>query len=111
MQLDQAADQVETEAEPAERAASGIPGLYEDLEDMWQQIRRDALAVVANADHEHVTWPIDRDRERDVPSRGRVLDGVVEQVGHHLRQAGLVAEHPARRLGQLDRELVLALLE
>ena len=84
------------------RSGRGGRGLREHVEELRQELRRDADAVVPHATT--ASSPTLRACTRSGRPVG-VLGGVVQQVGEHLRQAHRVGlERPAR--GQLHAELV-----
>ena len=72
--------------------------LHEQVEHARQQLRRDADAVVAHADH-RARRPRARPRRRIRPPPVGVLGRVVEQVDDDLREPHRVAVEPQRRLG------------
>ncbi len=95
----------EPDAEPAVRALERTVALYEHVEDIFQHFAVDADARVG--DHDRDLLAVYRGGQRDVSAGGRVLVGVVEQVGDHLRQArGIDVEIDVFRR-QHDHQLVL----
>ena len=104
VQLDQVAHDGEPEAEPAVAARGGAVELAEAVEDVRQELGRDAGAVVGDDDLDVGVDPLEADL--DLPRLGRELDGVREQVPHHLLQASGIARHrPGERIdhpAQLD---------
>ena len=71
--------------------ARGAPvRLLEALEHVGQDVRRNPDSVVAHRQAHHA--PAAGDDEVDASSGGRELDGVRQQVPHHLLQAPRVAE-------------------
>ena len=99
----------EADPEAALRAVRRAVGLREQVEHVRQQLRVDAAAVVAHLRPRLAA--VDRDREHDAPARRRVLGRVVEQVDEHLDQPRAVALDRHRRVRQLHRQCVLALLD
>ncbi len=89
VQLDDVAHDREPDAEPAVRARGRRVVLAEALEDVRQKVRVDTGAGVV---HDQLQVRVDSS-ENDVHASafGRELDGVREQVPHHLLQALVVA--------------------
>ncbi len=90
----------EPEPGAAELARGGAVGLGEVLEDALLRLGRDAGAGVLHADLHRgagVGFLTQRDAHQHLAAGGE-LDGVAEQVGHHLAQAEGVAAQRERRL-------------
>ena len=95
VELDQVADDGEPETEAAAPPRRGAVGLAERLEDVWQEARRDALAGVGDANLRLAAGL--NDVHVDAPAGRGELDGVREEVPHHLLEAVGVAEDGDRR--------------
>ena len=104
VQLDEALDHGEPDAEAALAAIKGALALGEELEHMRQQLRVDADAVVAYGDHGLAA--VGGGAELDAAAFAGVLGAVVEQVADHLREAREIAVHPDRRAWQVDEQRV-----
>ena len=104
MQLHEAPNDGEPDAQPALAAIEPAVTLREHLEDVRQELRLDADSVVAHANADAAA--VGRDVQLDVAAVGRVLGGVVQHVAEDLAQAREVAEHPDRRVGHVDRQRV-----
>ena len=89
---------------PCERSTRAL-GLGEQVEDVRQQRRVDADAVVAMHDR-HRRRARRRPAARSAPPGGGVLRRVVQQVGEHLHQALAVAATRRMRRRQVELELV-----
>src|SRR6185503_12490087 len=100
--------QREADAEAALAAVERALALHEKLEHPRQELRLDAAAVVLDGDGGLAFAA--RRGEADLPALRRVLRGVVEQVGQHLREAREVAHQPYRVRAHLEREPLLALV-
>ena len=85
-------DDGQAEAEPAVRARRAAVPLAEALEDVRQERRVDAAAVVADADLRPAP-PMRRRRRRPARPRGVNLTALRQQVPDHLLQAVAVADH------------------
>lgn len=109
VQFDQAARQRQPDAQPALRGLGRAAGLHEHVEHGVQHFGRDADAIVLHADDGLAVHRLRS--QRDVPAGGRVLGGVVEQVGEHLREPHAVAFQRQRAVGQMQHELVLRGIE
>ena len=85
MRLDHLLGHIETQAGAANIGAIGVVGPGKLAEEERQDVRRDADAGVPDGDHKFMLDPIQRqiDGHR---SRGRVLDGIVDDVGEYLLQ-------------------------
>ena len=84
VELDEVADDREAEAQAAERPRARRVGLPEALEEVGEELGRDAPARVANGQLEvgvHALQP-----DVDAPALGRELDRVGDEVPHHLLQ-------------------------
>ena len=90
--LRQVLDDRQAETEAAVPARGGRISLLKALEDMREDVGRDALAAVGDLDV-RVTVHTPAATHARVPSRGRELDGVADQVPHHLLQPDRVAVH------------------
>ena len=86
--LDQPLHQRQPDAQAALRAVERAIDLREEVEHLGQHLRGNADAGVAHAEHRLLPFP--RRGNPDRAALRRVLGGVVEQVGEHLRQPGLV---------------------
>ena len=91
MQPDHALDQRQPESQSALSPVRGALALGEQVEDVRQQARFDAAAVVADAQAHFVTLHVQHDF--DLPALRRIFGGVGEQVDDHLHQARLVGVH------------------
>src|SRR5690606_18167587 len=100
--------QGQADAQPAARALERAVGLHEQLEDLARLRLVEADAAVADTDVDLVA---DAGLEHDPAARVRVLRGVVQQVGEHLRQPYRVRLQRHRRLRDVQRELVPALFQ
>ena len=109
MHLDQAPHQRQADAEPALRAVDGAADLAEHLEHAGQCIAGDPDPGVA--DHHHGLFSFTPHRQPDAAARRRVLGGVVEQVGHHLGNAGRVGVHQQRLVRHIHLQRMLAGLD
>ena len=109
MQLHQALDQCQAQPEPATGAFAVVPVLHEELEDAGQHFRRDADAVVADANHSLPARAFDVDF--DQPSVRTVLAGIVQQIAQHLRQARCIGVDQNRLRRRAHLELVTRLVE
>nr|GEU28230.1 hypothetical protein [Tanacetum cinerariifolium] len=106
VQRDQAFDQRQAQAQPAQRPVGRALGLGKQVERALDHVGRHADAVVRYPD-QHVRVA-HLDGHRHLAVLGRVLRGVAQQVRQYLHQAFLVA-HDQRRVGrQLETELVAA---
>ena len=102
MGLDQLAGIVEADAEAADALGTGFIGPGVLVEDLLQLVGRNALPVVFDDDFqavggERTAVGLRRllrgdkcGRNGDLPTVGRVLDGVVQQVGHHASDLDVV---------------------
>ena len=102
VQFDQAPHQRQADAQAALRAVDRDGALHEHVEHVRQQFGRNAHAGIAHAQHHVLAFVPQADI--DVAAAGRVLEGVVEQVGDDLLQPGRIAVHPAR--AEVDRDAV-----
>ena len=84
-------------------------GAEETLEQMGPRFRCYADAGVADLDHQLPVVTLGE--QVDGPARLVVGNGVVQQVGHYLRQPGTVRFQPHFLGGQHDAQLVSAGLE
>ena len=95
MQLGQAAHQGQPDAEAAVRAVEVALALHERLEYAADQVRRHAGAVVGDGEYRLVA--LLRHAHGDGSARGSVFEGVADEVGDDLLDAGEVRVHPDRR--------------
>jgi hypothetical protein len=93
MQLDQALDQGQAQAEATLRAVRRAFGLGEQVEHVRAQLGRDADPGIADDDKHAIG--VDLGAQPDGAAGGCVLGRVVEQVGENLHQALFVAQHLA----------------
>jgi hypothetical protein len=98
MQLDEALDQRQADAQPPLGNTRRIGDLHEHVEDRSQHVARNANAVVAHADPGEAVGPIDG--HADVASGLCILCCIVEQIREDLRQAHAVAAHAQAFAGQ-----------
>jgi hypothetical protein len=77
--------QRQADTQAAARALERSVGLHEEFEDLVEQMRRNADALVADAHANDVAFH--RCLEPDAAIELAVLAGVVEKIGEHLRQA------------------------
>ena len=104
MQRHQAFHQRQADAQAALRAVRRALGLREQVEDIGQHLRLDALPVVAYRDHGFAAFA--GHAQGDLAARRRVLGGVIQDVRDHLHQARTVARHVQRLLPLLYPQLV-----
>ncbi|MCY1213798.1 hypothetical protein D9M72_255950 [compost metagenome] len=104
MQLDQALDQRQADAQPALRGLRRAADLHEHLEDRAQHVGCKAGAVVAHLDHRDALLRAQHDADRSAGRR--VLGGVVEQVREHLREPHRIAAHHERLAAQVHVQRV-----
>ena len=97
MQLDDVANDGQAEAETAAGALQRLVALHEALEDLADERRRNAVAVVV--DGEHRAAALAPQDNADAAARAGELGGVGEQVADHLRQPHRIAVDPQRLLG------------
>src|SRR4029079_8974084 len=91
MQFDDLFDNCQPQSEAAVAARGRIFRLAETIEYERQKVSRDTHATVAYV-HFHVRVGAP-ERDFDLPTLGRKLDGVGEQVAEYLLQPAEVAEH------------------
>ena len=96
VEVDQVLDERQAQAEPPVGPLEAGVGLPEALEDVGEELGGDALAVVADLEHDRGAHA--GHAHPDVPAAGGELDGVAEQVPHHLLEPVRIADH-ADRLG------------
>ena len=106
--LQQPAHQGEPDPETAVRVMRVAVELGEQVEDPGQHLRGNADAVVAHPDFD--LRPLAADAETDAPSPLGVFGRVAQDVAQGLREPQRVGVDPERRIGNLGRELVPALL-
>src|SRR5215510_15067750 len=87
--LDQLSRQRESQSETADASAARRPGLLIAIEHVRQKFRFDALSRVTDGDLDVVVYAFQNDL--DAAALVRELDGVREQVPHHLLQTIRVA--------------------
>src|SRR2546428_551143 len=107
MQLDEAADQRETDPEAALGAIERCVSLHEEIEYPRQRIGGNPIAIVANVDPDFVTAVVHHGAYRDVAALRGELDGIVHQIADDLLEPQRVDEHHHRLRGQLDHDLLL----
>ena len=107
--LDQAAHERQADAESALRSPRRSIDLHEHVEHLRQRVRRDADAVVLDADHRLAVLAARADR--DAAAVIGVLRGVVEQVGEDLRQPHRIAADEQRLGVEIDGQLVAQVVE
>ncbi len=100
MQLDDVAHDRQAEPEPAARALQRLVALDEALEDVLEQLARNAVAVVGDRKKRLAATATQFDA--DVPGGRRELCGVGEQVAHDLGQPHRIAIDPHRPVGNGD---------
>src|SRR6185437_1978014 len=94
MQLDEPTHQSEADAETALSAVEGALALHEGLEDLRQQLGRNAEPIVAHTKH-GLAVP-GAECHPDYTARRRVLDRVRQYVGNDLIDAHRIAVDPVR---------------
>ena len=100
MQVDDVAHDRQAEPEPAAGALQRLVALDEALEDVLEQLARNAVAVVG--DREQRLAAILAQVDADVPRRRRELGGIGEQVADHLGQPHRIAVDPHRLVRKRD---------
>ena len=111
VQLDEAADQRETDPETALRAIERDAPLHEQIEYTRQGVGGDAVAIIANVNVHLFRVGAHHRADGDVTALRSELDGIVDQVADHLLEPDWVGEHDDRRRGKLDRDLLLRRLD
>src|SRR5690606_13099220 len=91
VQMDDGSHDREAEPEAAQRTIDRLPSLSEHVEDLRQQVRRDAAAVVRDDELDEAAGTLRR--ELDTSARLRILRRVREQVRDNLREARGVTDH------------------
>src|SRR4029434_1342604 len=104
VQLDEVADQRQSDAKPSGRALDAIVRLDEHVEDLGQHARFDADAAVFDAARHRLVFPCGG--QGNAATAGRVLGGVVEQVGDDLCEARRVGVERQRFRRGLQCEFV-----
>ena len=105
VRVEDALDQVQSEAHAVAVEAAAAVGLVEAVEDERQVVGRNGLAVVAHGDVGFALRLPERDAQR-AAGRGE-LDGVVHQVIEHARDGVGVGEHLHGGLRQLQIDVEL----
>ena len=104
VQLDETAHQREADPEPALGAIERPLALHEEFEDAGKQLGRDPHAGVADRQESAIVVGAYADVDR--APRRRVLEGVGDEVRHHLLHAGGIHADPRR--GRLHGDRVVA---
>src|SRR5262252_4523701 len=108
MQLDQVADQRETDSQPAMRRRVAAFGLPNALENVGQDVGRDALARIADDDLDVRSDALEPNL--DPSPAGRELHRVLQEIPDDLLQApGVTADPQARFLQYQPQQDVLGL--
>ena len=105
MHLDQVAHDGESEAQASLHARAGAVRLAEAIEHVGQEIECDSHAGIGDHDLDMAVPPLQADGHLSLARRE--LDGVGEQVPHHLLQAIRVAVEVARLVAQVEDDLEL----
>ena len=105
VQLDQALDQRQPDAESALRRLGRSAHLHEHVEDRLQHVRRQGPCPCRAPRPRRCRSRCARD-SLHLAARRRVLGRVVQQVGEHLREAHGVAAHHERFVGAVRRDSV-----
>ena len=119
MKSDQVLDQRQAEAEPALGPIGAAVPLDEEIEDARQQIGRNARTVVLDPDDDlaaraptiFVFTAFSAGAHHDLSARLRVAGRVGEQVRHDLGEPHRIAVDPQALVGDVEGEIVIALLE
>jgi hypothetical protein len=107
--LDELLHEGKPDAQPALRAVERAIRLREEVEDVGEHLGGDPDARVPDTEDHLITFLPDGDRD-PTPFVG-VFGGVVEQVHHHLFQAGRVGMQPDRSRGHRHREVMPAAVD
>ena len=102
LQLDQPPDQREPDAQPALRPVEAALALDEQIEDVREQVRRDAHARVLHL--EECVGPSAPDGHANAAAGLRVLERVGEQVGDDLLEPHAVGVDPHRHRLDAQRD-------
>ena len=101
VQLDEGPHQRQPQPQPALVMRRAGVGRDEGLEQPLEHGRFDADALISHGQLHRTTRPRPRPRGHgDLLLLAGELEGVVEQVAHHLVQANAIAFDPLRTLGQ-----------
>src|SRR6185437_15922343 len=100
--FDQVPHDGEPDAEPPVRAVECALALYEQVENVWQQLGRDSAAVVAHIDRDLFAFQLYA--HLDLAAGIGVLHRVVQNVADALHEARAVPAHVDRREGLRDGE-------
>src|SRR2546423_15700968 len=82
MHLDNMTDDGQSQAQPAVRSCAGRIGLPKVLERKWQELAAHALSAITDNDPRAVVVAFESNL--DAPARWCELDGVRQQIPHHL---------------------------
>jgi hypothetical protein len=102
VQLDEMPHDGEPEPHAAGAARRDVLRLAEAGENVREELGRDAATGVAHAQHELLLATFES--HLDAPARRRELDGVRQQVPHHLLEPIGIAGHGTRGLVELELE-------
>ena len=105
MGVDQGFDDRQTQALAVPGQMGVVADLGERFSDGRQLFRRNADPVVAHADGDVIVRFLRR--HHHMAARGRVFDGVGDQVGDDLDDADMVAENPQVRGGHFQPQVDL----
>ena len=108
VQLDQAFDQRQADAQPALRTIERGIDLGEHLEDIGELAGGDADAGILDPDHHLLALRLDLERDRAF--RRRVLAGIREQIFEDLRNPHAVDLDHRLGVRQLDRQRLVSLI-
>ena len=97
--------QAKSQAPRGRLPVAGLVPLIESLEHVRQVLGADADPGIRYLNHALLAVALEEERDRDPPPRRGKLDGVVDQVVHHLPQSAAVALNYGR-LQALDGDLV-----
>lgn len=98
--------QCQAEAKPATAPIGRQFGLCKQFEDARQQVRIDPHTVIRNADDNEGNTLLHR--ELDASALLRVFGRIVQQVGQHLHQPGIVAQHARSFILHVQDQLLVA---
>ncbi len=107
--LDESLDQRQADAEPTLGTLEGVVDLHEHVEYTREHFLRDADSVVDDSDDHGIIRLLGFDL--DAATARRVLRGIVQQVGEHLRESDDVAVERDLVRREIDAELVLLRLD
>src|SRR5207244_1053507 len=110
--LDRVAGDRQAQAGALSVAAARAVGLVEALEDPAELLGGDAAAGVGDPQLDQLAAPLGAAarREGDHPADRGVLDGVVDEVAHHLAEAAGIAEDRRGRGVDLVAQFLVALV-